>query len=189
MTKEQARTTAEALQAFADGKPGLYEGSQNGTYWMNALCLFQSGLIGSYFYYRFTPEKTDAEKRVEANAKLKAEWDVQPFPMEHRYHTSNGWSNWWTTPDPKCACFENPDFEFRRKPEPAVEPWTFESAPGWVKVRRKSDGKLFMAACLPYGVIPYNNNISDRTISYLECCNQFEQLTGEPCGTVKEGAE
>src|SRR5690606_30078410 len=75
-----------------------------------------------------------------------------------------------------------------QQPEaPKVEPWTFENGPEKLKVRSKDDGTFGVAELYPTGyTVFYSTDPDDwKDLTFAELADQFEQLDGTPCGTVK----
>lgn len=70
-------------------------------------------------------------------------------------------------------------------PEPIVTPWTFETGPMVIKVKRKTDGKLFRASALPVFVGICSSIHDAHEITYSALLRDFTQLDGTLCGEVK----
>lgn len=95
----------------------------------------------------------------------------------------------WTPDGSPDWNFEAYDYRIA-EPKPTHVPFSFETAPEIMKVRQKSDGNLFAAVAHPDAVAIGSGHRSDlRRVEYAALLRDFEQLSGEPCGTTVEGED
>lgn len=87
-------------------------------------------------------------------------------------------------PDPVWN-WENNTY-FIAEPKPTHVPYSFENAPEVLKVQRKDNGAAYvahLANCHGYE-LPYG---TQGSVSFEKLLRDFDQLSGEPCGTKVEG--
>lgn len=96
------------------------------------------------------------------------------------HYPNNGWLH---TTDPRWE-WRMYDYRVAPTPEqPTHMPYTFETAPHMMKLRRKSDGKLFGAEAYPGDVCIADLASNGRLIKYADLLRDFTHLDGSVCGT------
>ncbi len=121
--------------------------------------------------------QTPEQKRVEANAKLRVEWERERFPLECR----RGIGNWCNADG---SGWNDPVLEYRRKPEPVYVPWTLATRPdGCVWVKRKGDNYECAVLCWEETRCSIGG-IGTR--DYRDLFKNWTQRDGTPCGTKGE---
>lgn len=111
-------------------------------------------------------------------AKLKVDYYTNgPFTIQYRLLDSLEWGDLLNEPT------WYPCYAYRRKPEPAIRPWTAKEAIGKT-VTRKADPEYFwiirfagpLVACV---------DTNDVYLLYDELLKDYTQLDGSPCGVVE----
>lgn len=175
MTNDLSEMIA-VMTAAKEGKPIQFlRRSIQGDHWM---CASSPTWDWDSKEYRVKPpEPTPRQLRLENNAKLKAEYAEKPFRVEFKLPEESD-DNWHEGIPGWC-----PDLDYRRKPAP---PWSFETAPDMQKIRRKSDGALYIAVFYPDCVKIGGGDGWNQTIDYQTLLRDFEALDGGICGITKE---
>ncbi len=178
MTQEQLLERVKLYMEYLEGVPMEYASIQGDLLWL----LLKGFSSDSFFHLlgEIRRAQTPEQKRVEANAKLRAEWERERFALECRRHENGEVGHWYLA---KGNAWMNPILEYRRKPELVYVPWT-----RWRRVRF---GAVIIAKDRSWrGVITSANReflrVGFTLHTYQQIFELAKQLDGTPCSTKGE---
>jgi hypothetical protein len=103
-------------------------------------------------------------------------------PCQTRFNNGSEWRDLLAT----MPSWDWHQFDYRIKPAATVRPWTFETFPaGRVRVRSKNSGRVGYIISYPECcAVIFAPSVNSGEMSYRELSEEWEQLSGAPCGTT-----
>lgn len=131
------------------------------------------------------PEPTPEQLRLENTNRLKAEYELKPFEWQYKKYDEA--ETEWRSRSDGGAPYWYSDTDYRRKPAPTFEPWSFSDCPmERIRVRSKLNHQEAALVCYPDGAwICFSIYGNNSQVTYADLLRDFEQLNGQPCGTER----